>query len=63
VLLRDGEVCWLCGLPGARTVDHVIARHHGGSDSLDNLRAAHRDCNGRKGARAVIPPARIARPS
>lgn len=63
VLRRDAGVCWLCGQGGARTVDHLIPRVLGGSDSLENLAAAHRDCNGRKGARELIPRARIAQPS
>lgn len=60
VYARDGDVCWLCGtyvdrLCGhndecAPTVDHVVPRKHGGPHTLDNLRAAHRSCNGRRGA-------------
>ena len=45
VLARDGYVCWLCGLPGADSVDHVIPRSRGGTDDDDNLRAAHLRCN------------------
>jgi 5-methylcytosine-specific restriction endonuclease McrA len=30
--------------------DHVIPRAFGGSDHISNLAAAHRSCNGRKGA-------------
>jgi 5-methylcytosine-specific restriction endonuclease McrA len=51
VLARDGGICWLCGGPGATTVDHVIPRARGGGDDEDNLRAAHLDCNMRRGAR------------
>lgn len=60
VYARDGDVCWLCGtyvdrLCGhndecAPTVDHVVPRKHGGPHTLDNLRTAHRSCNGRRGA-------------
>src|SRR5437867_12064203 len=50
VLARDGYVCWLCGLPGADTVDHVIPRARGGDDSDENLRAAHAQCNASRGA-------------
>jgi 5-methylcytosine-specific restriction endonuclease McrA len=46
--------CHICG--GAFTADdpavadHVRPRAFGGSDSLSNLAAAHRSCNGRKGS-------------
>ena len=47
-------VCRTCG-DGPRLVDpfvaeHVVPRGYGGSDDISNLRAAHRSCNGRKGA-------------
>jgi 5-methylcytosine-specific restriction endonuclease McrA len=45
ILAQDGYVCWLCGLLGADTVDHVIPRARGGGDDPDNLRAAHLRCN------------------
>jgi hypothetical protein len=38
-LTRD---MWRCAVPGCRApatiVDHVVARQHGGTDALDNLR-------------------------
>jgi 5-methylcytosine-specific restriction endonuclease McrA len=46
--------CYLCGLPftpdDPAVADHVEPRAYGGSDNIINLRAAHRSCNGRKGA-------------
>jgi 5-methylcytosine-specific restriction endonuclease McrA len=63
VILRDGGICHLCGMPGATTADHMIPRKLGGPDTLDNLRAAHVDCNGRKGARLLVAKARLARPA
>lgn len=45
ILERDGYVCWICGGPGANSVDHVIPRARGGTDDDDNLRAAHLSCN------------------
>lgn len=51
VLEVKGEVCWLCGHPGATSADHVKARALGGTDALDNLRPAHRFCNTGRGAR------------
>lgn len=54
------EWCHICGLPIPGdiasskhplfgTVDHVIPRSRGGSNRLDNRRAAHRLCNSIKG--------------
>ena len=55
-IARDRGICWLCGRPGADTVDHVIPRALGGPDTLDNLRAAHRVCNSRRGTRLPTAP-------
>jgi len=33
------------------TVEHIVSRHHGGDDALDNLALACRGCNHDKGAR------------
>lgn len=41
VFATYGDTCWLCGHPGADTVDHVLPRHHGGTHDLANLRPAH----------------------
>jgi 5-methylcytosine-specific restriction protein A len=50
ILARDRGICWICGLPAATTIDHVIPRARGGSSDDDNLRAAHGRCNsGRRG--------------
>jgi 5-methylcytosine-specific restriction endonuclease McrA len=45
--------CWICGQPftdpnDPPVADHVTPRLYGGSDTVDNLRAAHRSCNGRR---------------
>ena len=45
VLQRDRGICWLCGKPGARTLDHVKPSSHGGSTTYANLKAAHQRCN------------------
>ena len=41
-ILAASDICWLCGHPGADTVDHVIELDRGGPE-LDpaNLRPAH----------------------
>ena len=56
VLARDNYVCWLCGLPGADSADHVVPRAQGGDDRLTNLRAAHLRCNISRGTKAVESP-------
>lgn len=55
VLARDGWTCQICFEPidadapshddWSLTLDHEIQVANGGSDELDNLRAAHRWCN------------------
>lgn len=46
-----GGICWLCGLPGADTRDHVRPISKGGTNDPSNLRPAHRACNSRRGNR------------
>jgi 5-methylcytosine-specific restriction endonuclease McrA len=38
-------------LLGVATVEHIIPRHHGGGDSVENLALACARCNGGKGIR------------
>lgn len=52
-LAEYGDVCHLCGRPGATTADHLIPRSQGGPDSLDNLRPAHHSCNSARGAQSL----------
>lgn len=50
--------CGICGNPidyqlphldpGEYVVDHILPRHRGGADTLENKQAAHRSCNGEK---------------
>jgi len=52
----EEDYCWRCGQyvdpalpynhPQARSVDHVLPRQLGGPDERDNVRLAHRACNG-----------------
>ena len=61
---RDGFVCQLCHTPvdmelpctdsWSATLDHIIPYSRGGSDSESNLRLAHRSCNSRRGAPAIV---------
>lgn len=48
-----GDVCHLCGRPGATTRDHLIAYSAGGTDDLANLRPAHRSCNSKRHNRTL----------
>ena len=58
-----GRDCYLCGRlldftitarePDQPTLDHVVPIVRGGSDTLDNVRPAHRGCNSWKGRRLL----------
>jgi 5-methylcytosine-specific restriction endonuclease McrA len=54
ILTRDHYTCQYCGTQagaGELTLDHVMPRSRGGSGSWENLVAACRRCNNRKGDR------------
>jgi hypothetical protein len=56
VFKRDGFTCGYCGsTPPAVVleVDHIIAVANGGTDEVENLLTACRDCNAGKGARSL----------
>jgi 5-methylcytosine-specific restriction endonuclease McrA len=52
--LAEERTCWLCGEAGTPddplTADHLVAVTDNGTSQRMNLRAAHRSCNGRRGA-------------
>jgi 5-methylcytosine-specific restriction endonuclease McrA len=52
-VLATNTICWLCGLPGADSVDHVIPLSVAPELAHDpaNLKPAHRRCNSKKGAK------------
>jgi 5-methylcytosine-specific restriction endonuclease McrA len=50
VFARDGHACQYCG-DGAENLDHVIPRSRGGDHTWENVVAACRRCNTRKGNR------------
>ena len=59
---RDGPLCWLCDLaiPAApkkqgrrASIEHLVARILGGSDTFDNLVLCHDSCNRHLGDRPV----------
>ena len=52
VFARDQQRCQYCGSTGVElTLDHVMPRHRGGPHEWENLVAACRPCNHRKGGR------------
>lgn len=63
IIRRRHEACGICGRPidyelpatdpKSFVVDHKIPLSKGGTDTLDNKQAAHRDCNSRKRARLL----------
>jgi 5-methylcytosine-specific restriction endonuclease McrA len=65
VIAASRAACHICGLPIDYTlkwpnkrcfvIDHVVPLDRGGADSLENLRAAHADCNSTKRARPYAP--------
>lgn len=55
VIANHGDHCWLCGGPGADTLDHLLPKRDYPElmFALENLRPAHRSCNSRRGAKPV----------
>jgi 5-methylcytosine-specific restriction endonuclease McrA len=52
IIIRDGHTCAYCGgKRGPMTVDHVIPKTQGGSDTWENLVCACERCNNKKGDR------------
>ncbi len=52
VFARDAGRCQYCGRP-ADTIDHVLAKSRGGPHCWENVVAACRECNSRKGDRLL----------
>jgi 5-methylcytosine-specific restriction endonuclease McrA len=62
---KTRAACHICGHPIDYTlktphpqsfeVDHVIPLKRGGTDTLANKAAAHRECNSKKRARLIAP--------
>lgn len=47
VFLRDGGICQYCNA-AAESIDHVVPRSRGGTNTWDNVVAACRPCNSKK---------------
>ncbi|MCT0219400.1 HNH endonuclease [Synechococcus sp. CS-1329] len=66
VFQRDSHSCQYCGYQGEQlSIDHVIPRSRGGTDTWENVTTACLRCNVRKGSRtpreAAMPLARVPR--
>jgi 5-methylcytosine-specific restriction endonuclease McrA len=61
VLDEDGDICWLCGKPGATSGDHVIPVSVRPDLEFErwNVRPCHVRCNTRRGNRPVRPAPRV----
>jgi 5-methylcytosine-specific restriction endonuclease McrA len=57
VVARDKHTCQYCGKPKLYgrnlTIDHLIPRCNGGSNHVDNLIVACKQCNTKKNTRSV----------
>ncbi len=54
IFSRDLHTCQYCGVQTHDlTLDHIVPRHRGGSHSWDNLVAACKTCNHRKGGKLL----------
>ena len=54
VLQRDDHTCPYCGKRGNDlTLDHIMPRHRGGQHTWENVVAACRPCNHKKGGRTL----------
>ena len=59
IFVRDGHRCQYCGRQSHDlTLDHVVPRHRGGGHTWENLVAACKPCNHRKGGK-LLEEARI----
>lgn len=61
LLERDGDECFLCGEPlnDDITIEHLVAKTHGGPDHLSNLCLAHEGCNSGAKHLSVVEKVRV----
>lgn len=65
IIRKARPACHICGQPilweanyldpKSFVIDHVVPIAKGGSDTIDNIKAAHRECNSKKRARLIAP--------
>lgn len=50
-VLRESDVCWICGERGSTSVDHIVPVSLDPTRALDptNVRPAHLSCNSSRG--------------
>ncbi len=62
LVVRDGEACFYCGTKltqASATIEHLLARVHGGPDKIENLVLACAPCNKQAGNRPVAEKVRL----
>lgn len=62
LLARDGADCFFCRKPTTtkdRTVEHLVARIHGGPNHISNLFLAHEGCNRKAGHLSAVEKIKI----
>lgn len=60
IFARDGHRCQYCG-GAAESIDHVVPRSKGGEHAWENVVAACRSCNVRKGDRLLAATSMVLR--
>lgn len=55
-VLSASSRCWICGLLGADSIDHVVPSSVAPElrNSVENMRPAHRVCNSKRGAGRTV---------
>lgn len=59
---RDGRGCFYCLEPmedGDVSVEHLVSRHKGGPNHMDNLALAHTKCNARVGNLPLVQKLKV----
>lgn len=56
---RDGPGCWFCGCDKPLTIEHLVAKAHGGPNHRSNLVLACSDCNAEAGNLSVAEKVRL----
>lgn len=61
---RDGDHCWLCGKPmdfaaepnspSSWSIEHLLAKGHGGTEKMENLVLCHPPCNRQLANKPVV---------